>query len=369
MTGEAYEIIKDVIKMLSKWEHEFRIIPDEYRVVVNRLNIYLHNNAQVKIPGNIRELIILLQTYSIEELEFDIGAEYCDMNLINQNGHVNPEIYYWYENSISKDDVDQNLIREFLLSCRKEFKETGNNRIVDMYAEARSFVNPSNYILTADKIVSLTSKYRNTSELIDTIKDWYEAAHITSDRIICCPVCGKVLSHDILKENQCTQMCMYYRDKYSLNLKEIKLDSKLKYHKLKKGIYVFTLIPAISELRILSNLEDQYGKENIRLYPDIDKFDISIEMNNRKILLDVKDFKSPYELVESLLKNNSFEKMNSNDDNEFVYLVIPEHRKYLFMSGNYKNIVKKKIQRHTNKIKVVYEDELYREVSGIFNEL
>lgn len=369
MTGETHEILKDMVSMLHDWEKDYRNIPNNYRAVVNRFNSYLLHNTDVNIPGNIRELIQLLKQYTLNQLGFDLGAEYQDAKLINVYGHIDLDVLYWYESSTNEDDIDQNLIRDFLMSCRKEFNETKNEQIPIMYAESRAFINPLNYIVTQDSLIRLISKYASTSKEINKIKDWYEEAHYSSNTLYSCPVCGKILSQDLLVENHCTQMCMYYRDKYSLSPKKITLDPKIKYKKLKNGIYTYTLIPAVSEFRIFKNLADQYGLANVKLYPEIDKFDISLEIDNIKVLIDVKDFKSPYELVESLIDKHSFEKMNIYNGNVLVYLVIPEHRKYLFIEGNYKRIVSKKIKNYTRTIKVVYEDELYREVGGIIDEL
>lgn len=231
-------------------------------------------------------------------------------------------IKYWYENSTQNDDVDQNLVREFLLECRKEYKQTGNGRIAKMYSEVRKFINASNYCLSANSIMSLVGKYCNVSDSIVKIREWYENANLLSKDNYVCPVYGKLLDNDILKQFRCTDMCMYYRDKESLS----PIDSEFKYKKLKRGIYTYTLLPGVSELKIYDQLSELYGNDKVLLYPEIDKFDISVTFDTGTIYVDVKDFASPYDLVETLTKNQSFIKMESVSDEDYIYLVIPEHR-------------------------------------------
>ncbi len=355
--------------MMLEWEQDYRSMPDYSKSVINRLNGFLIHHTKVEPSKNIREFIIQLRSLSIHELGFEIDDEYKNQSILNENGHVDSSIKYWYENSIQNDDVDQNLVKEFLLECRKEYKETGNKRIIEMYSEVRSFISASNYCLSANRIMSLVGKYSNTSDSIVKIREWYENANLLSKDNYLCPVCGKILDNDILKEFRCTDMCMYYRDKESLLPKGFAVNSEFKYKKLKRGIYTYTLLPGVSELRIYEQLLELYGNDKVLLYPEIDKFDISVICNTGVIYVDVKDFASPYDLVETLMKNQSFIKMESVCEDDYVYLVIPEHRRNIYKGGNYKNIVKKRIRQLTNKVRVVYEGEFYKEVGDIFNEL
>ncbi len=369
LTGESYDLLTSIIKMMLEWELDYRKMPDYSKTVINRLNGYLIHHTKIPPSKNIREFIIQLKNLSIHELGFEINDEYKNQRILDENGHVDSAIKYWYENSIQNDDVDQNLVREFLLECRKEYKQTGNKRIVEMYSEVRAFINASNYCVTASRIMNLVGKYSNISDNIVKIREWYESVNLLSKENYVCPVCGKLLDNDILKEFRCTDMCMYYRDKESISPKAFELDSEIKYKKLKRGIYTYTLLPGVSEQRIYEQLAERYGNDKVILYPEIDKFDISVIFDTGVIYVDVKDFASPYDLVETLIKNQSFIKMESVRDEDYIYLVIPEHRRNIYKGGNYKNVVNKRIRQLTNKVHVVYEDELYREVGDIINEL
>lgn len=370
MTGESHDLLISIIKMMIEWEQDYRRMPDDSKSVINRLNGFLIHHTKIEPSKNIREFIIQLRSLSIHELGFEIDDEYKNNRILNTDGHVDSAIKYWYENSIQNDDVDQNLVKEFLLECRKEYKETGNKKIIEMYSEVRAFINASNYCLSPNLIMSLVGKYSNTSYSIAEILEWYENVNLLSEDNYLCPVCGKLLDNDILKEFRCTDMCMYYRDKESLLPKKFNVDnSGSKYKKLKRGIYTYTLLPGISELRIYNQLAGRYGYDKVLLYPEIDKFDISVIFDTGVIYIDVKDFASPHDLVETLIKNQSFIKMESVSDNDYVYLVIPEHRQNTYKGGNYRNIVKKRILQLTNKVCVVSEDELHKEVGDIVNEL
>jgi|GEM_PF-1670360 len=369
LTGESYDLLISIIKMMIEWERDYRNMPDYSKVVINRLNGYLIHHTKIAPSKNIREFLVQLRNLSIYELGFEIDDDHKNQRILNENGHVDSAIKYWYENRIQNDDVDQNLVREFLLECRKEYKQTSNERIAEMYSEVREFINASNYCLSANRIMRLVGKYSNVSDSIVKIPEWYENVNLLSKDNYVCPVCGKLLDNDILKGFRCTDMCMYYRDKESLSPKEFEVDSEFKYKKLKRGIYTYTLLPGVSELRIYDQLSERYGNDKVLLYPEIDKFDISVTFDTGTIYVDVKDFASPYDLVETLTKNQSFIKMESVSDEDYIYLVIPEHRRNIYKGGNYKNVVNKRIRLLTNKVRVVYEDEFYREVGDIINEL
>jgi len=370
LSGESYELLTDVIKMLMEWEQDYRNMPDNSKEVINRLNGYLVHHTKALPSKNLREFIEQLKTKSIHEMGFDLEEQYGLLKILNEEGRINSELKYWYENSLHNDDVDQNLVKEFLLSCREEYKLSQDQRIMDMYSEVRAFINPSNYCITADRIMNLIGKYSNVSDSIIKVRDWYENINLKNKENYRCPVCGKILSNVIFSEYRCTDMCMYYRDKDSMQLMKFNAEEALKYKKLKRGIYTYTLIPGVSEMRIYKELLERFvDNVKITLYPEIDKFDISIDTGEGCIYLDVKDFSSPHDLVESLIQNQSFIKMNDANKEDFIYLVIPEHRKYLYKGGNYRNIIRKKLRDLTDRVRVVYENEVYREAGDIINEL
>jgi len=368
MTGEKHELLIKLLAIMIEWKDNIRILPEEAEEVFNRFSSYLLHNTKLVPPRNLSEFILCLKNFSVEELDFYLTEDLKGHYFINEEGRLDEEIEKWYESTLLKDDVDQDLVRQFLFACRSDYQKTEDSKIVKMYSEVRAFINPSNYCVTTDKIMRLISKYSNVSETISMIKDWYEPVKLNAKKMTVCPVCGKFLSSDLLNDNRCTEMCMYYWDKSSLDPKEISLEDQLKYKMLKRGIYTFTLIPGVSELRMYDQLVEIYGAERVRLYPEIDKFDISVESISGRVLIDVKDFSSPYDLVETLVKNQSFIKMDGTELNDTVFLVIPEHRKFLYYAGDYKSIVKRKIDKISSRVQVCYENELYRRVGEICDE-
>lgn len=368
MTGDKHEILIRLLAVLIEWKGNIRVLPEEVDSVFNRFSSYLLHNTKVEPPKNLRDIVFCLKNLPVESLGFYLNEDLKDRHILGEDGQLDVEIERWYESTLHKDDVDQDLVRQFLLASRSDYQKTHDPRIIDMYSEVRSFINPSNYCVTSDKIIRLISKYSNVSDAIMMIKDWYEPVKFKSKEIQVCPVCGKFLSSDLLNENRCTEMCMYYRDKSSIVPKEALLDERLKLKILKRGIYTFTLIPGISELRMYDQLLAIYDEEKVKLYPEIDKFDISVESSTGRVFIDVKDFASPYDLVETLVKNQSFIKMEGTDKNDTVILVIPEHRKFLYHAGDYKSIVKRKIAKVTSRVIVLYENELYRKVGEICDE-
>ncbi|MBV1759471.1 MAG: hypothetical protein KMY55_16830 [Dethiosulfatibacter sp.] len=368
MTGDKHELLIKLLAVLIDWKGNIRVLPDEADTVFNRFSSYLLHNTKVTPPRNLRDVVLCLKNFSVESLGFYLSEDLKGHYILDEDGQLDVEIERWYESTLLKDDVDQDLVRQFLFACRNEYQKTENLKIVEMYSEVRAFINPKNYCVTSDKIMRLISKYSNVSDAILMLKDWYEPVRFKSKKIAVCPVCGKILSNALLDENRCTEMCMYYRDKSSIAPKEALLDERLKYKSLKRGIYTFTLIPGISEIRMYDQLVAIYGEQQVKLYPGIDKFDISVESTGRRVFIDVKDFASPYDLVETLVKNQSFIKMEGTEINDTVILVIPEHRKFLYHAGDYKSIVKRKIAKVSSKVLVLYENELYRKVGEICDE-
>lgn len=368
MTGDKHELLIKLLSVLIEWKDNMRVLPEEADTVFNRFSSYLLHNTKIEPPKNIKDIIMTLKHLSVEELGFYLNDELKGNSIITEDGNIDDEVQRWYESILLKDDVDQDLVRKFLFECRSEFQKTENPEIIAMYSEVRSFINPQNYCVTADKIMRLISKYSNVSDAILMIKEWYEPLNLKSKEVSICPICGKILSNALLEENRCTEMCMYYRDKLSVVPKEITFEERTKYKRLKRGIYTFTLLPGISELRMFDQLAARYDDANVMLYPEIDKFDISVESVDGRVLIDVKDFASPYDLVETLVKNQSFIKMEGTKLNDTVILVIPEHRKYLYHAGDYKTIVKRRISKLSSKVLVIYENELFRKVGEICNE-
>ena len=85
-------------------------------------------------------------------------------------------------------------------------------------------------------------------------------------------------------------------------------------------------MPAIGENRIFNQLKLMIGEEGeIQLYPNVDEYDIEVELNNKVYQLDVKDFQDPMQLAHKFKEENDISKMMSTHKRK-RYLVIPTHR-------------------------------------------
>ena len=67
MSGETYELLTDVVKMLMEWEQDYRNMPDNSKEVINQLNGYLVHHTKMIPSKNLREYIEQLKTISIHE--------------------------------------------------------------------------------------------------------------------------------------------------------------------------------------------------------------------------------------------------------------------------------------------------------------
>lgn len=368
MSSGLDQLLADIISFISEWEENYRNIPENHQNVINRLNNHLVHHTKIDPSKNLPEFIHQLKTIPINEMGFEL-TEYNSSKIITSEGYANSDLLEWYKKRLDKDEEEQELIKNFFFSCREEYKNTKDPKIIEKYSDVRSFINKENNIIDKVKINNLLGKYPKLSNEI--FKNWYDPIKLNKDENYICPICGKLLSNAIFNEFGCTDMCMYYRDKESLKIPKFNNENNIAYKSLKKGIYRFTLIPGVSELRTYKKLSENFGyKSQITIYPEIDKFDISVEINERYLYLDVKDFVSPHELVESLIEKQAVDKIKTLKEEEVVYIVIPEHRKYLYKGGDYKKVVKDKLKEYgENEINIIYENQVYNKVGDFINEI
>lgn len=366
-SGHHYEILTNVIGTLLEFQTTAPILPQNFQQMVDSFNIYLLHQTPIFPSAHTREFFHQLKKIPLYEMGFTHFDPF--FTFFTPDNQIDPALIDWYNNRLLNDSPDQSLVRDFLFSCRRAYQQTGDPLIIDMYKDIRAFINPSHYCITFEELKPLKIKYGYLIPSIGFIEKWYEAMPFSSDQKRQCPVCGKLLADDAY--DLCTEMCQYYQSKKGLAIKTFKIKEKRKYFILKRGIYTYTLLPGLSEQRIFDVLKKTYPTLSISLYPEIDRFDLALESKEGQVYVDVKDIKSPYDLVDFLNKNKTFSKMIEEARDKSIYLVIPDHRKALFEKGRYKKIVKKEIEKRPNgktflkHVSLVYENEFYQKVGQL----
>lgn len=250
-------------------------------------------------------------------------------------------------------EKQQEMMRDILVKIRNSLEE------IDMkeyrYRLIRKFV--SEHYLVDQLTFDSKLEHKLTKELFNDVQEMYLPYQVLKDEVTCCPIC-----HRIVEEERCHEVCHYYMHKEKKVFYQRKLQLKRKYFYLCEGIYRYTLMPAIGENRIFNQLKLMIGEEGeIQLYPNVDEYDIEVELNNKVYQLDVKDFQDPMQLAHKFKEENDISKMMSTHKRK-RYLVIPTHRSEIYDTVN-KSYIKETKQLFKNLapgIEVISEKGLYK---------
>lgn len=357
--------------MLKCWqENLLGIEVKDINKVVYSFNALLLRRDSDEFPLNIPDFIRMLQNKTLVEIGFseeEATSQFAYEKIIVGN-RLNRKFEQWYEGMKSIYEIEQKAMLEFLLVCRQHREKDDAGDYNNYYRNGRLLVNKNNMIMSNMDFESIIHK-RFPRELIKIIKSWRKDIDITPSTITICPVCGKRINFEFGHEGSCSDICNYYISKNKLSFEEIDIKENYQYSDFLEGIYRYILLPGISE-RIISEKLKQFDGIRVELYPNMDEYDIEITIEDKNVLIDIKDVQVPSELVDILMKNNSVSKLISNNDT-IRYLVIPEHRKHIYLDQygvDYKKELNRILHNEDIRIEVLYEKELYREISILIND-
>ncbi len=335
-----------------------------FTIISTRLIGHLNSKKQVNI-NSLGQLLEYLGKYTIGEWLEEASSEIAQQNLLEMD-RLNPVVIEYFESIRKEDDREQQLMRVFLEISRKNWDNGKNPEAARLYSEVRSFINPDNYLIPVDDLDEYILELEEYGNEADYIEEFYEECEIPlKEELPVCPVCGKALQNKIGDKYSCLESCHYYKD-IERNFKLKKIDITKKYKVLKEGIYRYTLIPGISELRIAAKLSEGYGVDSVELYPEVDRFDILLKYNDMKIYLDVKDYNNPYKLAEKLKEEHIQKKSSEVGEGDHLLYVVPEHVQGY--KGNYLGIVKRKLKEDRIHLEVIREDKLYQRIERLVDE-
>ncbi|GAA0404195.1 hypothetical protein [Paenibacillus motobuensis] len=305
---------------LQKWSDQYSQIPEELH---KGMLMFIEEAARSggKIPTDLHSLLQILHEPS-REWGIEGLVEYYpeEASLVEEFIGITPDAEDFINTYISPDEAQQRNMYTILKFCRDE-----SRNLQTEYTQIRTFLSqPMNAVLSAFQLAQFAESFRDR-ELSILIRHCYE--EITSDlaNYRKCPHCGWTLEYKqgqwrCNKEDICHALADFERlTQYDYRDERV--------YRLLPGIQRYVLLPGLSELKLADSLQRK-GYE-VALYPNIDEYDLAVSQDNHRILLDVKDFKSPW-----MLANYFNQKQLSYLEKyeEQVFVVVPKYREVVYPS-------------------------------------
>lgn len=320
----------------KKWEKE-KIIPDEVYTGM-KLMVYECAKNNKKPPANIQELAKILTLPSKQWGILDVERIFPpDASLLDKEYGVTIEAEDFLENIESTEEYEQSIMKQILITSRKKTLDSD-------YRSIRAFLsNPNHSVITYHKLYDFVYRNVKDAQFQNLVFSCYEEiVNITNYRK--CPNCGWTL--EWRKGNwRCNKedVCHFVSDVQDVSSFEM-TDEKLM--RMTPGIQKYVLLPGMSEQNIAKKLRKK--GYTVTMYPNIDEYDIRIELKNQVIMIDVKDYRNPWQLA-NYLNNLHQSKIDSN-----VLYVIPDYR--VQMISQYQKKVKNYLRNELKKIIKIYSE-------------
>lgn len=341
---EIKEMIYFIAKGLEQWEKKgWMEIPD---ILHKGHLLFMKNTLQSNMPpNNIFDLIKLLHE-PVEKWGMD-GIEKLlpgDATFLVEGFGLSIDIEDFLEEYRFPAEFDQSVMKEILNYCR-------DNSLDEEYRKIRSIIaSPDNAVLTYVRLRKILFSIKD-NVLYQLFESCYEQVPHNIDNYKKCPHCGWTVS--FIKGNwRCNkeQICGHFQS--FERLESYKFSEGELVYRIRPGIQRYVLLTGIIEEKICERLK---GYDAV-LYPNIDEFDIRINVNDTLIDLDVKDYRSPRMLANAFNNKNSgyLEKYHKN-----AYVIIPNYR--LKMNPNYKELVSSSLSKESSVyIQIMTERELFK---------
>ena len=356
MKSDDLQLVYSVSRVIFEQDTDRKL--DEYKRCLQLLTKRLINRERfIGIPRNIPELIIYLKENSMKNY---LDGDVPDRAIIDKYGDLD-EFVIELTSCEKEEEQAQKLMAEIVRYIRKSDYEDKEN----VYIKARRFICDNYIISSRDLEVRLSKEFY--PEIAERIKKMYQVANDISGEYKLCPICKKPLNFIEYIEGLCCDECDYYRKRDNLENIEISFDTKVK--KLHKGIYQYIIKSSIGEIELFNKLQQRFKGYEIKLYPNIDEYDVSVSNYETTIALDVKDTKEPRKLVEILLEKSNLEKLIEPKNANKVFLVIPDHRVRIYNRENDNNYMRELRMLLKNKgisLEVYQECKLFNVLVSIF---
>ncbi|PER25006.1 restriction endonuclease-related protein [Bacillus cereus] len=343
-TKEIKEMIYSIAKGLAQWEEKgWTEIPE---TLYKGHLLFMKNALQSNMhPNNVFDLIKLLhepvEKWGIDGIEKLLPS---DSTFLVEGFGLSIDIEDFLEEYTSPEEFDQSVMKEILQYCR-------DNGLDEEYRKIRSILaSPDNAVLTYVRLRSMLYSIKDNT-LKQLLENCYEEVPHSIDNYKKCPYCGWTVSF-IKGRWRCNkeQICGHFQSFERLETYEFSKDETV--YRVRPGIQRYVSLTGMIEEKIWNRLKEY----DAVLYPDIDEFDIRINVNDTLIDLDVKDYRSPRMLANAFNDKNSrqLQKYHKNS-----YIIIPNYR--LKMNPNYKELVCSSLNKESSAyIQIMTERELFK---------
>ncbi|MCH6265337.1 hypothetical protein [Neobacillus citreus] len=336
-----YKLLFLLISGLKKWEENKETVPEKVHQG-QRLFIRECAKSGVEPPIDLPNFVRLLERPSGEWGITNLQNLFPpDASLLDKEIGVTIEAEDFLEDFQSPDEYEQSVMKRILLYCR-------DLTLDSKYREIRTFLsNPKHAVIPFHKIYELKSKL-NDVELAQLFHACYKEIE-NVDQYRQCPHCGWTLEWKnghwrCNKESICHSLGDFKDLDYFP-----KTDQKL--FRLIPGIHKYILLPGMSEIRLAEKLRKKGLM--VTLYPNVDQYDIQAEANDKRIFMDVKDYRSPFQLAQYINRN-----LHKLEDE--IWYVVPDYRVKLF--PGYLDTVKSQLQNNETKLfNIVSEKQAIKE--------
>ncbi|MFN7249553.1 MAG: hypothetical protein ACK4M9_01980 [Anaerobacillus sp.] len=344
---ELREMLFCLIEGIKQWEKDYTKVPDK---LYKGHMLYMKHKAMINsnIPNNLFDLIKLLKKpsseWGIPQLEDIFSPE---ARLIEPFNGITTEAEEFIHSYQSLDETDQSVMRNIFGICREQ--ELDNE-----YRFIRTFLsNSANAVINSFSLAKILAENLESQALRQLVYECYEALPEPVSNYRKCPHCGWTLQYRngnwfCNKENVCHKIESFeHTPMFSFNETD-------KVYRLTSGIQRYILLPGLQEIRF-SNLLDKKGYQ-VTTYPDIDMYDIRINLPEKIIDLDMKDYKSTSILADyfNQLPVSQLEKYHSNS-----FIVIPSYR--IKFSPAYIKIVNSRLDESVKRhVRILSENQVIK---------
>ncbi|MFD2171023.1 hypothetical protein [Tumebacillus lipolyticus] len=188
--------------------------------------------------------------------------------------------------------------------------------------------------------------------LYNSVRNCYEEITQVASRYRKCPRCGWTLeqrNHQWLCgiDDICGQIQSREQQLLSWSTTE-------RLFRLRTGVYRYTMLPGLAELRAHDELVKR-GYE-VKMFPDVDRFDLEVKLGQRYIYLDMKDFSNPFSLAKFFNDQTAYQLQKFSGKG--IYIVIPEYRTKRY--PGFVSTLRKILSPHANHIRILDEKHILK---------
>ncbi|ACL18710.1 conserved hypothetical protein [Desulfitobacterium hafniense DCB-2] len=333
----AQKSLLNIIQGLRGWSRDWKRIPKEMYLGHLQFSQVALNEGIIP-PGNLYDLLAMLQKPCQEwgipafEASFDLDA-----SILKKYGGLSYEAEEFLEEHVSVEESEARVMLEILSHCREKVKEANNYQ--ELYSKIREFISsPEHAVLPSGEVYDFAHSLQD-KKLSDLFFSLYEPSPLPYEEYYYCPYCGWTLTTQRGK-NRCTNRSCHLNGEFRNPVKMPNASRDVLW-RLTPGIQRYVLVPGIAELKLYKRLETK--KYDVQLYPEIDRYDIRVKLENSIVDIDVKEYYSIRSLADHI--NANWQKYHENS-----YIVIPGHvlREKPYFIERVANYLSPEAYRHIN---------------------